>query len=252
VAQLDGKVAIVTGASSGIGRATALALAAAGASVAAADIDEARGDDLVREIEDTGGRAVFVRTDVSDDDAVEALVDAVVQELGGLDIAFNNAGVEGVAASTHQTTREIWDRTVAVNLTGVWLCMRAEIPAMLARGGGSIVNTASIAGLVGLGGVPAYTATKHGVVGLTKAAALEYAAQGIRVNAVCPGVIDTEMLARSTGGLPEVREMLLASEPIGRLGRPEEIADAVVWLASPASSFVTGQAIAVDGGYVAR
>jgi NAD(P)-dependent dehydrogenase (short-subunit alcohol dehydrogenase family) len=250
--QLTGKVAIVTGGSAGIGRATALALAAEGAAVVVADVDAVHGPEVAREIEHKGGRALFVETDVADDAQVAALVARTVTELGGLDIAFNNAGIEGTSAITHECTVENWQRTLAVNLTGVWSCMRHEIPAMLERGAGSIINCSSVAGLVGFATIPAYTASKHGVVGLTRCAALDYAEQGIRVNAVCPGVIDTEMVERFTGHQPEAEAALLASEPVGRLGQPEEIADAVVWLASSRSSFVTGQAIAVDGGFVAR
>ncbi|MGH9085184.1 MAG: glucose 1-dehydrogenase [Acidimicrobiales bacterium] len=252
MAQLTGKVAIVTGGSAGIGRAAATALAAAGAAVVVADVDVVHGPEVVREIDHKGGRALFVETDVADDAQVAALVARTVTELGGLDIAFNNAGIEGTPAITHECTVENWQRTLAVNLTGVWSCMRHEIPAMLERGGGSIINCSSVAGLVGFASIPAYTAAKHGVVGLTRCAALEYAEQGIRVNAVCPGVIDTAMVERFTGHEPEAEAALLASEPMGRLGHPEEIADAVVWLASSSSSFVTGQAIAVDGGFVAR
>ena len=178
--------------------------------------------------------------------------DMKVEEFGGLDVAFNNAGIEGAPASTHECTRENWDRTLAVDLTGVWLCMRAEIPRLLERGSGSIVNNASVAGLVGFASIPAYTAAKHGIVGLTKTAALEYAEQGIRVNAVCPGVIDTEMVERFTGGQPEAEAAMIEMEPVGRMGHPEEIADAILWLCSDRASFVTGQAIAVDGGFVAR
>lgn len=250
--ELTGKVAIVTGASTGIGRAAALALAAEGAQVALVDVDEARGEQVAREIDHKGGRAIFIEADVSDDDAVASTVQRTVDELGGLDIAFNNAGIEGEPRPTHECTPENWDRTLAVNLTGVWSCMRHQIPVMLERGGGSIVNCASVAGLVGFPTIPAYVASKHGIVGLTRTAALEYAEQGLRVNAVCPGVIDTEMVERFTGHDPDAEAALLASEPVGRIGHPEEIADAVVWLSSDRSSFVTGQAIAVDGGFVAR
>ena len=250
--ELSGKVAIVTGASAGIGRAAALALAAEGAAVVVADVAADRGEAVAAEIRDKGGRALFVPTDVSHDDQVAAAVRTAVETFGGLDLAFNNAGIEGAPAITHECTLENWNRTLAVNLTGVWSCMRHEIPAMLARGGGSIVNTSSVAGLVGFASLPAYTASKHAIVGLTKTAALEYATQGIRVNAVCPGVIDTEMIDRFTGNQPDAEAALLATEPVGRLGRPEEIADALVWLCSERASFVTGQAIAVDGGFVAR
>lgn len=249
---LDGKVAIVTGASAGIGRAAALALAAEGAAVVTADVDAARGEQVAAEINDKGGKALFVRTDVSDDAQVEAMVRAAVEAFGGLDLAFNNAGIEGTPAPTHECTPQNWQRTLAVNLTGVWSCMRHEIPHMLERGGGSIVNCASVAGLVGFPTIPAYVASKHGIIGLTRTAALEYAEAGIRVNAVCPGVIDTEMVERFTGGQEAAEAAMIAMEPVGRMGRPEEIAGAVVWLCSDRSSFTTGQALAVDGGFVAR
>jgi NAD(P)-dependent dehydrogenase (short-subunit alcohol dehydrogenase family) len=250
--ELTGKVAIVTGASAGIGRATALALAEEGAAVVAADVDDTRGERVAAEITDKGGRARFVHADVSVDTQVAAMVREAVDAFGGLDLAFNNAGIEGAAALTHECTPENWQRTIAINLTGVWSCMRHEIPRMLERGGGSIVNCSSVAGLVGFGTIPAYVASKHGVVGLTKTAALEYAEVGIRVNAVCPGVIDTEMVERFTGGEEEAEAAMIATEPVGRMGRPEEVADAVVWLCSDRSSFTTGQAIAIDGGFVAR
>jgi NAD(P)-dependent dehydrogenase (short-subunit alcohol dehydrogenase family) len=250
--ELAGKVAIVTGGSAGIGRAAALAVATEGAAVVVADVDAERGEAVAREIVDTGGRAVFVLTDVADDASVAALVARTVEEYAGLDFAFNNAGIEGSPAITHECTPENWQRTLAVNLSGVWSCMRHQIPRMLERGGGSIVNCSSVAGLVGFPSIPAYVASKHGVIGLTRTAALEYAEHGIRVNAVCPGVIDTEMVERLTGHQSEAEAALVASEPVGRMGRPEEIADAVVWLCSSRSSFVTGQAIAIDGGFVAR
>jgi NAD(P)-dependent dehydrogenase (short-subunit alcohol dehydrogenase family) len=247
-----GQVAIVTGAATGIGRSDALALATAGAVVVVSDVDAGRGKDVVREIEAGGGEATFVEADVADDAAVGALVGYTVQRFGGLDIACNNAGIEGTPATTDACTRENWDHIIAVNLTGVWSCMRHELPAMLARGGGSIVNIASVAGLVGFANAPAYVASKHGVVGLTKTAALEYAERGVRVNAVCPGVIRTEMIERFTGGSAEAEAAMVAMEPVGRLGVPEEVADAVLWLAADGASFVTGQAIAVDGGFVVR
>lgn len=250
--ELTGKVVIVTGGSAGIGRATARALAAAGAAVVVSDVHEAGGAEVVREIEADGGSALFVRADVSHDDEVAALVARTVEHFGGLDAAFNNAGIEGTPAPTHECDPENWHRTLAVNLTGVWSCMRHEIPALLERGGGSIVNCSSVAGLVGFPNSPAYVASKHGVVGLTRTAALEGAEAGIRVNAVCPGVIETEMISRFTQDNPEAAAGLTAMEPMGRMGRPGEIADTVVWLCSDRSSFVTGQAIAVDGGLVAR
>ncbi|HLT17320.1 MAG TPA: glucose 1-dehydrogenase [Acidimicrobiales bacterium] len=246
---LNEKVVIVTGASSGIGRAAALRFAQAGAMVVAVDRDATRGPEVVAEIEKIGGRARFVAADVSDDEQVAAAVATAVSTFGGVDVAFNNAGIEGAPTPAHEVERAAWDQMLAVNLTGVWLCMRHEIPEMLRRGGGSIINCASVAGLVGFGGIAPYVAAKHGVVGLSKAAALDYAAQGIRVNAVCPGVIDTDMVQRFVAESPEAESALVAGEPVGRMGRPEEVADAVLWLASERSSFVTGQAIAVDGGY---
>lgn len=249
--EFDGKVAIVTGASSGIGRASALAFAAAGASVVAADVDVAGGEETVQLIDAAGGTAVFQGADVSRVEEVDALVQRAVSEYGGLDVAFNNAGIEGTMAPITECTLETWDRTIAVNLSGVFYAMRAEIPAMLDRGAGAIVNCASIAGLVGFPALPAYVASKHGVVGMTKSAALECATQGIRVNALCPGVIDTPMVERVTTD-PEVKHAFENAEPVHRFGRPEEMADVALWLCSERSSFVTGQAIAADGGWTAQ
>ena len=251
MSNMQGKVAIVTGASAGIGHATALAFAREGAAVVVADIDGDRVEKTAVEIEGIGAEAIFARADVSSADDVAALVARTVERFGRLDFAFNNAGVEGAPAPTAECTLDNWSRTIAIDLTGVFLCMREEIPKMLLTGGGAIVNNSSVAGLVGFAGIPAYTASKHGIVGLTKTAAIEYATQGIRVNAVCPGVIQTEMITRFTHGDPDAAAQLLQTEPIGRLGRPEEIADTVVWLCSEQASFVTGQALAVDGGFVA-
>ncbi len=249
---MAGRVAIVTGASTGIGRAGAFAFAREGAHVVLADVDDERGEKIAAEIASIGVDALFVHTDVARADDVDALVQRTMERFGRLDFAFNNAGIEGEQAPTADCSLENWNRTIAVNLTSVFLCMRAEIPRMIAGGGGAIVNNSSVAGLVGFSGIPAYTASKHGIVGLTQTAALEYATQGIRVNAVCPGVISTEMITRFTGGNEAAVGQLLQTEPVGRLGKPEEIADAVIWLCSERASFVTGQAIAVDGGFVAR
>jgi NAD(P)-dependent dehydrogenase (short-subunit alcohol dehydrogenase family) len=204
------------------------------------------GEETVRLIKAAGGQAVFVKADVARPAEVDALIARVVDTYGRLDCAFNNAGIEGTMAQTADCSEENWDRTIAINLKGVWLCLKAEIPQMLKQGGGAIVNTASVAGVVGFAGLPAYVASKHGVVGLTKSAALEYAKQGIRVNAVCPGVIRTPMVERLFRDNPAAGETIAAMEPVGRMGTPEEIAGAVVWLCSDAASFVTGLAMAVD------
>jgi NAD(P)-dependent dehydrogenase (short-subunit alcohol dehydrogenase family) len=251
--RFSGKVALVTGGASGIGRASAVAFAREGASVVVSDVAVEGGEETVRLIEEAGGEATFVRADVSDAEEVETLIRRTVEAYGRLDCAFNNAGIEGpMATNTADYFEEDWDRVIGINLKGVWLCMKHETHRMLEQESGSIVNNSSVAGLVGFAGISAYVASKHGVVGLTKTAALEYAGSGIRVNAVCPGVIRTPMIDRATTGSAEAEAGFAALEPVGRMGSPEEVAEAVVWLASEASSFVTGHAMAVDGGLVAR
>jgi len=249
---VEGKVMLVTGAGSGIGRATALKLAQEGATVMIADYVQEGGERTVKMIKDSGGTASFIQADVSLAAQVEAMVAKAVQAYGRIDGAFNNAGIEGRMATTVDTSEENFDRTIAINLKGVWLCMKYEIPQMLRQGSGSIVNTASVAGLVGIERLPAYNASKHGVVGLTRTAALEYATKNIRVNCVCPGAIRTPMTERiiDSGGMSE--QEAIAAEPVGRWGKPEEIAQAVVWLLSDSASFVTGHPMTVDGGWVAR
>lgn len=246
------KIALVTGAGSGIGRAAAQIFAREGAKVAAVDVNRASAEETVGMIREAGGEAFGLQADVSKAAEVEAMVDAVVETYGRLDCAFNNAGIEGVLASTADYTEADWAPVIAVNLTGVWLCMKYEIPRLLETGGGAIVNTSSAAGLLGAPRMPAYVASKHGVVGLTKTAALEYAKSGVRVNAVCPGVIDTSMVGRLKERRPRMFEKIVRGEPIGRIGQPEEIAETAVWLCSDAASFVTGHAMSVDGGIVAQ
>ncbi len=250
--ELEDKVALVTCAAAGIGRASALAFAGGGARVMVSDVVVDGGEETVGQIQANGGEATFVRADVSQTADVEALVRQTVETYGRLDCAHNNAGIEGDMAATADCAEANWDRTIAINLKGVWLCMKHEIPQMLQQGGGAIVNTSSVAGLVGFANLPAYVATKHGVAGLTRTAAIEYAEQGIRVNAVCRGVIQTAMIDRIVGGDAEAEAQFTALEPVGRMGSPAEVAQAVVWLCSDAASFVTGVAMPVDGGFVAQ
>jgi NAD(P)-dependent dehydrogenase (short-subunit alcohol dehydrogenase family) len=249
---LQGKVILVTGGGSGIGRATSLILAKRGAKVMIADYVPEGAERTVKMIKDADGEASCVAADVSFPKQVEMMVNKTVETYGRLDGAFNNAGIEGKIVNTADTSEEIFDRIIAINLKGVWLCMKYEIPQMLKQGGGAIVNTASAAGLVGVEGLCGYNASKHGVVGLTKNAALEYAQKNIRVNCVCPGLINTPMVARmiDSGGMNE--QDFVAGEPVGRMGKPEEIGEGVAWLLSDAASFVTGHPMAVDGGWVAR
>ncbi|GIV98107.1 MAG: short chain dehydrogenase [Herpetosiphonaceae bacterium] len=251
--QFEGKVALVTGGSSGIGRATAVAFASEGARVVVADVREDQGLETVDMIRRDGGEALFVKTDVSQPAEVRALIDKTVKTFGRLDYACNNAGIEGTLVPVADYPEESWNQVIAVNLTGVYLCMKYEIPEIL-KHGGAIVNMSSILGTVGFSGAPAYVAAKHGVIGLTKTAALDYSSQGIRINAVCPAFIVTPMLERA-GLLDEQNPMyqtLVNLHPIRRLGTPEEIAEAVVWLCSDNASFITGHSLLVDGGYIAQ
>jgi NAD(P)-dependent dehydrogenase (short-subunit alcohol dehydrogenase family) len=269
----SGKVALVTGAGNGIGRASALVFAREGAKVVVADIIAEAGQECVKLIQKGGGEAIFVAADVSRADQVSKLVEQTLSTYGRLDVAHNNAGVEGPIARVADCSEADWDKTIETNLKGVWLCMKYEIPAMLKLGGGAIVNTASVAGLAGLSHLSSYTASKHGVIGLTKAAALEYRRFGIRVNAVCPGLIHTAMLERAADtklqtDLPSrwrpIGAVLRAMQRLGiravapsqkaarRLGQPGEVAEAVVWLCSDAASFTTGHAMVIDGGYLAK
>jgi NAD(P)-dependent dehydrogenase (short-subunit alcohol dehydrogenase family) len=246
--RFSGKVAFVTGAANGIGRAAALAFAREGANVVVADISDEANQETARMVEGLGGRALAVRCDVTRAEDVKAALDEAVKAFGRLDFAFNNAGVEQPVTATADLTEEEWDRVVAINLRSVFLCMKYEVPLMLKHGGGAIVNTSSGAGVKGFAGQAAYAAAKHGVVGLTKSAALDYAKSNIRVNAVCPGIIATPMMERFTEGTPEGRQRVIAQEPVGRMGTPEEIAEAVVWLCSDATAFVVGHALVIDGG----
>jgi NAD(P)-dependent dehydrogenase (short-subunit alcohol dehydrogenase family) len=254
-AGLQNKVALVTGGASGIGRAAALAFAREGARVVVSDVDGTGGEQTVQAIRVAGGEAIFVRADVSKPDQVEALANKVLEVWDRLDCAFNNAGIQGQIATTVDCNDDNWDRIIATNLKGVWLCMKHEIPLMLRDGGGAIVNTASNFGLVGSAGMPAYAASKHGVLGVTKVAALEYAALGVRVNAVCPGPVKTPLSEGVLREHPEAERMveaIMSRLPVRRWGLPEEVAEAVVWLCSEAASFVTGAMLPVDGAYVAQ
>jgi NAD(P)-dependent dehydrogenase (short-subunit alcohol dehydrogenase family) len=248
---LRGKVVIVTGGTSGIGRDTAVLFAKAGAKVAVAGRREAEGKETVDLVAANGGDGLFVKTDVSQAAQVDTLVQKTVEKFGRLDVAFNNAGIEGSLAPIAEQSEEDWDRTININLKGVWLCLKYEIRQMLKQGGGgAIVNMASVAGLIGSSGFATYCASKHGVMGLTKSAALETARNGIRINVVCPAVIETPMGERIFGG-PEIRPYAIGLHPIGRFGRPMEVAEAVVWICSDRASFMTGQSLVLDGGFLA-
>jgi NAD(P)-dependent dehydrogenase (short-subunit alcohol dehydrogenase family) len=249
--EMRGKVAIVTGGTSGIGRDTAVLFAQAGVKVVVAGRREVEGNETVELIRAAGGDGLFVKTDVAMAAEVQALVRKTVEKFGRLDIAFNNAGIEGNLVPIVIQSEADWDRTIDINLKGTWLCLKYEIQQMLKqRGGGAIVNMASVAGLIGSAGFATYSASKHGVIGLTKSAALETARNGIRVNAVCPAVIETPMGERIFGA-PEVKPHAIGLHPIGRFGKPMEVAEAVVWMCSDRASFMTGQSLVLDGGFLA-
>lgn len=250
--RLEGKVAVVTGGSGGIGRATALAFAREGARVAVVDVAIPAGEETVQMIRSSGGEAIFIKTDVTRWEEVKAMADRTFEAFGRLDCALNNAGINADIVSVSRCTEESWDRMIDINLKGVFLCMKYEIPRMLKSGGGSIVNTASVMGLVGEPGHPAYAASKHGVVGLSKSAAIFYAQAGIRINAVCPGAVRTPMVDRVLAEHPELEQAMDSLAPMNRMAEADEVARAVIFLCSDDASYITGHPLAVDGGWVAR
>jgi len=251
MSEFTGKVALITGGNSGIGRATAIEFAQHGAKVVITGRREKEGHEVIAEIKALGGEAIFAKTDVSKESDVKAMIERTLETFGRLDCAFNNAGIEETLTPLSNQTEETYDQIMDINVKGVWLSLKHEIPAMLKTGGGAIVNSSSIAGLVGFAMAPVYVASKHAVIGLTKSIALEYAKQNVRVNAVAPGSIETRML-RDFASAPEVRQMLEAGHPMGRIGQPKEVASTVIWLCSGGASFVTGQTLAIDGGYTVQ
>jgi NAD(P)-dependent dehydrogenase (short-subunit alcohol dehydrogenase family) len=246
------KVALITGGTSGIGRATAVAFAREGAKVVVTGRREREGQETVDLIKKAGGQAIFLKTDVAKEADVKAMVEKTVATYGHLDYAFNNAGIEQLPTPLLEQTEEAFDQIININVKGVWLSMKHEIPQMLKNGGGAIVNMASVAGLIGFPGIPIYIASKHAVLGLTKSVALEYAKSGIRINAVSPAAIETDMVDRFVGKEGDARQQLASMHPMGRMGKPEEIADAVIYLCSDRASFVTGQSLALDGGFTTQ
>jgi len=250
--QFSGKVALVTGGASGLGRVSALALAREGAKVLVADVAEREGEATVQMITSAGGAAHFTRADMTQSREVQAMVQAAVKTFGRLDFALNNAGIDGVRARTANYPEEVWHQVINLNLTGVFLCLKYELPILVEQGSGVIVNMSSVAGVTGFPGHAAYTASKHGVIGLTKTAALDYAKAGIRVNAVCPAYTRTPMLSRMLDQNPELEAKLISRVPLRRLGTAEEIAQAVIYLFSDAAAFITGHALVMDGGIVAE
>jgi NAD(P)-dependent dehydrogenase (short-subunit alcohol dehydrogenase family) len=248
---MNGKVALITGGTTGIGRSTAVALAKRGAKVVLTGRRESEGQQSVAMVKNAGGQASFFKADVSDPAQSTAMVDHTIKTYGRLDYAFNNAGIDETLGDFTVQTEDVFDRVMDINVKGVWRSMQAEVAAMLKSGGGSIVNTSSVAGVIGFPGAAVYTASKHAVIGLTKAAAQEYATRNIRINAVCPAAIQTDMIDRFAA-TPDVRNTIVGMHPIGRMGTPEEIAEAVIWLFSDAASFVVGHSLMVDGGFTAR